>query len=95
MSEAYDALLLSDSKANGAAKAINNITDYQIDNIVTKKNKDIISKVRNAKFMKGNSFINLTKEHICPCNFESVDDALKDIDEKIKSGEVIRYFELR
>ena len=37
MSEAYDALLLSDSKANGATKAINNITDYQIDNIVTKK----------------------------------------------------------
>lgn len=60
LSEAYDALLLSDSKANGATKAINNITDYQIDNIVTKKNKDIISKVRNAKFMKGNSFINLT-----------------------------------
>lgn len=60
LSEAYDALLLSDSKANGAAKAINNITDYQIDNIVTEKNKDIISKVRNAKFMRGNSFINLT-----------------------------------
>ena len=60
LSEAYDALLLSDSKANGATKAINNITDYQIDNIVTKKNKDIISKVRNAKFMRGNSFINLT-----------------------------------
>lgn len=60
LSEAYDALLLSDSKANGATKAINNITDYQIDNIVTEKNKDIIRKVRNAKFMKGNSFINLT-----------------------------------
>nr|UWF93174.1 MAG: hypothetical protein [Bacteriophage sp.] len=60
LSEAYDALLLSDSKANGAAKAINDITDYQIDNIVTEKNKDIIRKVRNAKFMRGNSFINLT-----------------------------------
>lgn len=60
LSEAYDALLLFDSKANGATKAINNITDYQIDNIVTEKNKDIIRKVRNAKFMKGNSFINLT-----------------------------------
>lgn len=60
LSEAYDALLLSDSKANGATKAINNITDYQIDNIVTEKNKDIISKVRKAKFMRGNSFINLT-----------------------------------
>lgn len=59
LSEAYDALLLSDSKANGAAKAINNITDYQIDNIVTEKNKDIIRKVRNAKFMRGNSFRDL------------------------------------
>lgn len=60
LSEVYDALLLSDSKANGAAKAINKITDYQIDNIVTKKNKDIIRNVRNAKFMKRNSFMNLT-----------------------------------
>lgn len=60
LSEAYDALLLSDSKANGATKAINDITDYQIDNIVTKKNKDIIRKVRNAKSMKGHPFINLT-----------------------------------
>ena len=24
------------------------------------------------------SFINLTKEHICPCKFTSIDDALKD-----------------
>lgn len=60
LSEAYDALLLSDSKANGVTKVINDITDYQIDNIVTEKNKDIIRKFRNAEFMKGNSFINLT-----------------------------------
>ena len=36
LSEAYDALLLSYFKANGAEKSINYITDYLIDNIVTK-----------------------------------------------------------
>lgn len=37
------------------------------------------------------SFINLTKEHICPCRFDSVEAALVDMDEKIKEGSVIGY----
>ena len=40
------------------------------------------------------SFVNLSKEHICPCRFESEDDALKDLhrqleEQKIKEAEVI------
>lgn len=41
------------------------------------------------------SFVNLTKEHICPCEFKSIDDALNDMDEKVKNGEINYYFELR
>lgn len=40
------------------------------------------------------SFVNLSKEHICPCRFESEDDALKDLhrqleEQKIKEAEAI------
>lgn len=37
------------------------------------------------------SFVNLTKGHICACKFDSVKDALKDMDEQIKLGKVISY----
>lgn len=37
------------------------------------------------------SFVNLTKEHICPCRFKSVEAALADIDERIKEGSIVRY----
>lgn len=40
------------------------------------------------------SFINLTKEHICPCKFNSIDDALKDMDRLKACGKIINYFEL-
>ena len=57
--EDYDDLIIYDYKENGDKKDINKINDYKIDNIVNKKNKDIISKVSNDKFMKGNYFINI------------------------------------
>lgn len=60
MSEAYDALLDSDSKVNGAAKELSSLSDYQIENIVTGKNKDVIKNIRNSGFMRGNSFLGLT-----------------------------------
>lgn len=37
------------------------------------------------------SFINLTKEHICPCRFLSIEDALLDMDKKIKDRTVLKY----
>lgn len=41
------------------------------------------------------SYINLSKEHICPCRFNSIEDALSDMNNKIKSGEILRYREIR
>ena len=37
------------------------------------------------------SFVNLTKEHICPCRFQSIEEALEDMDRQIKEGKIIRY----
>lgn len=37
------------------------------------------------------SYVNLTKEHICPCRFLSVEEALLDMDKKIEEGTVLKY----
>ena len=41
------------------------------------------------------SFINLSKMHICPCLFDSVDDALSELDVKKANGDIINYVILR
>lgn len=40
------------------------------------------------------SFVNLTAGHICTCRFDSIDKALKDIEEKKKTGDVTNWYEL-
>lgn len=41
-------------------------------------------------------FVNITpnKEHICPCCFDTKDDAYADLDKNIKEGKVVSYNEL-
>lgn len=57
------------------------------------KDKVVVTILKNKK---DNTylFINLTKEHICPCRFPSVEAALKDMDAKIVTGEIVKYTEL-
>ena len=40
------------------------------------------------------SYVNLTKQHICPCRFDSIEDALSDMDRLISEGKIIRYYTL-
>ena len=40
------------------------------------------------------SFVNLTKMHICPCKFESVLEAIADMDKRVKEGTILKYTEL-
>lgn len=37
------------------------------------------------------SFVNLTKGHICKCVFDSVDEAMKDIEDRKAKGLLIDY----
>ena len=37
------------------------------------------------------SFVNLTKGHICPCRFKSINEAVKDLEERKESGNIINY----
>lgn len=41
------------------------------------------------------SYVNLTKEHICPCKFDTIEDALADMDRLISKGKIIKYFRIK
>lgn len=60
--------------------------------LVQRTNGNVIVSIMRNKSDNTYSFVNLTKGHICPCRFDSVEDAVKDIDEKILNGEIVGYF---
>lgn len=39
------------------------------------------------------SFVNLTKEHICPCRFLTEKDAIRDLESYKENGKIIEYKE--
>jgi len=62
--------------------------------LVERPHDDVVVTILRNKADNTYSFINLTKEHICPCKFASVDDALRDMDNQIAQGKILRYFPL-
>lgn len=62
--------------------------------LVERPKDEVVVTIMRNKIDNTYSFINLTKEHICPCRFTSIENALEDMDEQIKKGKIIRYYEL-
>ena len=62
--------------------------------LVERPHDDVVVTILRNKADDTYSFVNLTKEHICPCKFDSVDDALRDMDKRIAEGKILRYFPL-
>ena len=56
-----------------------------------KDNSTVIVGILPHKITGKFSFINLTKDHICPCQFNSIEDALKDMDNDLS---VLSYEEI-
>nr|DAF65469.1 MAG TPA: hypothetical protein [Siphoviridae sp. ctbbV81]DAH50172.1 MAG TPA: hypothetical protein [Caudoviricetes sp.] len=63
--------------------------------LVQRKSGNVVVSIMRNKSDNTYSFVNLTKNHICPCRFDSVEDALKDMYKKILNGEIIGYFKLK
>jgi len=40
-------------------------------------------------------FVNITKDHICECGFDTVEHAIQDMEIKKKNGELIDYFQIK
>lgn len=38
------------------------------------------------------SFVNLAKGHIYPCKFNSIEEAIKDLENYIEKGKILKYF---
>lgn len=41
------------------------------------------------------SFVNITKGHICPCVFDTYEDALKDLEDRKEKGLIDNYWEIQ
>lgn len=59
--------------------------------LVERPNGNVIVTILSNKSDHTYSYVNLTKGHICPCRFASEEEALHDMDQKIKSVEILRY----
>lgn len=60
--------------------------------IVERPHDSVVVTIMKNKSDNTYSYVNLTKEHICPCRFSSVAEALEDMDAKVKTGEILSYF---
>lgn len=38
------------------------------------------------------SFVNLAKGHIYPCKFNSIEETIKDLENYIEKGKILKYF---
>lgn len=62
--------------------------------LVTREKDSVIVSIMLNKSDHTYSFVNLTKGHICPCRFASIEDAIKDMEEKKDSGEIVDYINI-
>ena len=59
--------------------------------IVHKETGDIDVLLLRHKNTDKWSFVNLTKGHICPCVFDSVDEAIRDMSSRKEQGLILDY----
>nr|DAR15945.1 MAG TPA: hypothetical protein [Caudoviricetes sp.] len=62
--------------------------------LVTRQKDNVLVSVMRNKLDGTYSFVNLTKGHICPCRFDSIEDAIKDMEEKKDNGEIIDFINM-
>ena len=63
--------------------------------LVTRQKDNVLVSVMRNKLDGTYSFVNLTKGHICPCRFDSIEDAIKDMEEKKDNGEIIDFINMK
>ena len=59
--------------------------------LVSKPNETIEVLLLPYKNTNKYSFVNITKGHICSCVFNSIDEAIEDMEERKKKGLIDRY----
>ena len=62
--------------------------------VIRNKDNVVVSIMFNKQDGKYH-FVNLTKGHICTCGFNSVGDAIKDMEIKKANGEIIDFEKIK
>lgn len=62
--------------------------------LVIREKGNVIVSIMYSKFDGCYHFVNLTKEHICECGFETIFEAVGDMDSKKANGEIVDYIRL-
>lgn len=61
---------------------------------VIREKGNVIISIMYCRFNGAYHFVNLTSGHICECAFETVFDAVDDMQSKKDSGEIIDFYEI-
>ena len=62
--------------------------------LVIREKDNVVVSIMMNKLDHTYSFVNLTKGHICTCKFDSIEDAIKDMEEKKDNGEIIDFINI-
>lgn len=62
--------------------------------LVIREKDNVVVSIMMNKLDHTYSFVNLTKGHICTCKFDSIEDAIKDMEEKKDNGEIIDFINM-
>lgn len=62
--------------------------------LVIREKDNVVVSIMMNKLDHTYSFVNLTKRHICTCKFDSIEDAIKDMEEKKDNGEIIDFINM-
>lgn len=60
--------------------------------LVNRPSDSVIVSIMQRTDTKKYSFVNFTHPHICKCQFNTIEEALADMDENIRNGNVLSYY---
>jgi hypothetical protein len=58
---------------------------------VVRPKDTVVVTILKHKLENKYSFVNLTKGHICPCKFNSIKEAIEELEQNKKEGKVLSY----
>lgn len=62
--------------------------------LVIRDKGNVVVAIMFSMFNGSYHFVNLTADHICECEFETVRDAINDMQNKKDSGEIIDFIKM-
>ena len=63
--------------------------------LVIRDRGNVIVSIMFNRFNGSYHFVNLTKGHICSCEFETIYDAIDDMQSKKNNGEIIDFIKIK